>query len=82
MYTVVFADPILDELAALDAATDRRRVLAAIQCLTMDPGSPGIGEAVDAAGRINQIATVGGVAYVFQADHALRKLKILAVRPV
>ena len=82
MYSIVFSEHILDELAAIDLASDRRRVLAAIQCLTTNPTSPGIGEAMDASGRVNRIATVGGVAFVFWADHALNKLRILAVKPV
>jgi hypothetical protein len=82
MYKVAFAEDVLDELGLIDSPMERRKALAAIQCLTANPESLGVAEAVDVQGRSCRIAVLGGIAFVYWADHALRKLRILAVQQV
>jgi len=79
MYSVVFSDDATEELAAIERPADRRRLLAAIQCLTADPESTGVAEAIDGHGRMNRIGMVGATAFVFWADHAMKRLRIVAV---
>jgi hypothetical protein len=82
MYSLHFADEALEELGLVPVPLDRRKVLAAIQCLTACPESLGVAEAIDAGGRTNRIGVLGRIAFVYWADHALRQLRILAVQTV
>jgi hypothetical protein len=82
MYTLAFSDEALEELGLIDSPMERRKALAAIQCLTTIPESLGCGEAVDVQGRTSRIAVLGGLAFVFWADHTFRKLRILAIKQV
>ncbi len=82
MYDIVFSEEVLEELAALDAPMERRKFLAAVQCLPADPSNPGVAEALDLQGRSNRIAVISGVAIVYWADHVLRKMRVLALQPV
>ena len=82
MYDLEFSQDVLEELAAIDSPGERRKFLAAVQCLPADPAHPGVGEALDQQGRGNRIAVISGVAFVYWADHPMRKIRILAVRSV
>lgn len=79
MYDLEFSSDLLEELSAIDAPGERRKFLAAVQCLPVDPANPGIGEALDTQGRTSRIAVISGVAFVYWADHAMRKIRILAL---
>jgi hypothetical protein len=80
MYSLVFSEEATRELHALPTQTDRRRVLAALQCLTTDPDSLGVGDAVDEAGRVNRIGLIGTVAFAYWTDHAMQRLRVLAIQ--
>lgn len=82
MYDLEFAQDVLEELAAIDSPGERRKFLAAAQCLPADPANPGIAPALDQQGRANRIAVISGVAFVYWADHPTRKIRVLAVRSV
>lgn len=82
MYDLEFSNDVLEELAAIDSPGERRKFLAAVQCLPVDPAHPGAAEALDQQGRSNRIGVISGVAFVYWADHPMRKIRILAVRCV
>ncbi len=82
MYSVIFAQDVADELVAIDSPLERRKVIAAIQCLPLNPGETGIGEVVDVDGRIHRIGVSGGIAFVFRANHPLQRIEVLAVQAV
>lgn len=79
-YQLAFARDAVEELLAIESPVDRRKVVASIQCLTVDPVGSGIGELVDARGRINRIAMIGNQAFVFWIDHAMKKMRVLAIQ--
>lgn len=79
MYSVIFSDEAAAEIAAIAHPTDRQRLLAAIQCLTADPESTGTADAIDGHGRMNRIGVVGANAFVYWADHAMKRLRIVAI---
>lgn len=80
MYELEFAQDVLEELGAIDSPGERRKFLAAVQCLPADPAHPGLAEALDQQGRVSRITVVSGVALVYWADHPMRKIRVLAVR--
>jgi len=80
MYDLEFSQDVLEELGAIDSPGERRKFLAAVQCLPVDPANPGLGEALDQQGRASRISVISGVAFVYWADHPMRKIRILAVR--
>jgi hypothetical protein len=82
MYRLVFADEVLEELGQIESLQERRKVLAALQCLTANPEGTGVGEAIDAQGRVNRIAVLGALAFVYWADHTLRTMRVLAVQQI
>lgn len=82
MYDLEFAQDVLEELAAIDSPAERRKFLAAVQCLPADPANPGLAEALDQHGRSNRVAVISGVAFVYWSDHPMRKIRVLAVRSV
>ncbi|HEX9781725.1 MAG TPA: hypothetical protein VGA56_03210 [Opitutaceae bacterium] len=82
MYSVIFATDVAEDLTTIDSPMARRKVLAAIQCMPLDPEGMGIADVVDTAGHIHRIGLAGGVAFVFHADHALRQIRILAIQSV
>jgi len=82
MYSLILSEPAMTELRALEPPTLRRSVSAALSRLTLEPDNPGIAEAIDAEGRVNRIAVLDTVAFVFWTDHALRRVRVLAVVPV
>lgn len=80
MYELEFSQDVLEELAAIDSPAERRKFLAAVQCLPADPSNLGLAEALDIQGRSNRIAVISGVAFVYWADHPMRKIRVLSVR--
>jgi hypothetical protein len=82
MYRVIFAPDVAEELAAIDSPFERRKVLAAIQCLPLDPEALGIASVVDTQGAIHQVGVCGGVAFVYRAEHAARRIVVLAIQSV
>lgn len=82
MYTLVFAPDVLEDLQSIRSPLERRKVVAAIQCLCADPSTLGIASAVDRSGRVNRIAVIGGIAFTFWADHALARLRVTAIQVV
>ncbi len=82
MYDLEFSQDILEELAAIESPGERRKFLAAVQCLPVDPSNPGLGEVLDQQGRASRITVISGVAFVYWADHPIRKIRVLAVRSV
>jgi len=80
MYELEFSQDVLEDISVMEAAVDRRRSLAAAQCLPADPSHPGMAEALDQHGRGNRIAVVSGIALVYWTDHPMRKIRVLAVR--
>jgi hypothetical protein len=79
-YQLAFAPDAVEELLALDSPLDRRKIVATIQCLTVDPVGSGIGEVIDGRGRTNRVAMIGRYAFVFWIDHAMGRMRILAIR--
>ena len=82
MYQIVFAPDVLEELAAIETPMERRKAIAAIQCLCADPSSLGFAKTIDTQGHINRIGVIGGVAFTFWADHAMGRLRITAIQSV
>jgi hypothetical protein len=80
MYDLEFAQDVLEELSAIDSPGERRKFLAAVQCLPVDPANPGLAGVLDQQGRTSCITVISGVAFVYWADHPMRKIRILAVR--
>jgi hypothetical protein len=82
MYDLEFAQDVLEELGAIDSPGERRKFLAAVQCLPADPAHPGLAETLDQQGRVSRISVISGVSFVYWPDHAMRKIRVLAVRSV
>jgi hypothetical protein len=80
MYSLVFSEEALAEMRAIEPAATRRVVTATLQRLANEPDTPGLAEAIDGDGRINRIGVFNTIAFVFWADHALKRVRVLAVK--
>jgi len=80
LYTLVFSEEALAEMRAIESPPVRRSVAAALQRLALEPDTTGLTEAVDAEGRINRVGLLDTVAFVFWTDHAMRRVRVIAVK--
>jgi len=80
MYDLEFAQDVLEELGAIDSPIERRKFLAAVQCLPADPTHPGLADVLDQQGRTSRLAVISGIAFVYWTDHPMRKIRVLAVK--
>jgi hypothetical protein len=80
MYSLIFSAEALAEMRALEPPATRRNVTAVLQRIALDPETRGLTEMIDAEGRINRVGLLNTVAFVFWTDHAMKRMRVLAVK--
>ncbi len=80
MYSLVFSEEALAEMRAIEPPAARRKVASVLQRIALEPETRGLAEAVDDEGRINRIGVLDTTAFVFWTDHAMRRVRVLAIR--